>query len=1044
MKLKSDKNHIRSLVISVFCLSSLATPTQAAPFNQAKIDAGIEVWRNQPDSRGRSCADCHGAPDAFDLAFFNFSDDDIRRRGSPNHIGTVDTEKVVELVQELRKKYDITNPANPRTTRVFQPGGTPLDGANPTERDAAFMQSLQTRIPILATGNVNSKTTADAAIAELLAYNLRTERNGILFPIWSEDIFFGQQHGRLTDWVSDEGMIPNSAAAKTLIRNAENTYLANPTEANFWTMYKVEIENSSLRSTVTDGNQRALLSDKYFNSVIGSHDLRMTRLGQPRIMDKANTRHTQFYENQFVFPTFMIGDNVNTVGSFSTEIRSSLDPSITDEHHVSAGKDAWWWVGFQYNNSFEHESERQEYFPNSLAENDAPRRVEQGNGYYTGHSLFLRARSDFSLSRLAHPITGAPGKYGGRFNPIAPFNTAPAIGISVPINPDASSSRWKDTTHKQQYIKLAVNIAKARLYAVKERNEERIAEVSGGWVMGFSERGDWNDLISTRQQLAVWDATNSTHNEALVTQVENLRRQAQHKNKVPVIGTGNGLIGIYHNSLDFTSQIATRTDSKVDFVNPAKFFGGADGAIQPTASGNLSARWTGYYTPRFSENHSFWMFMAGDDMEWPLAYPQPNNAKGRVWVNGVKVFDMWDTGKNLGLDPNPNVSYPSVTLEAGRPYTITVEYTQTGGYQRVSLWHASGSQVWEPVKQSELYTTLPAPGPPAAPNNLVLTRVTGTEIQVNWTDYSFNETGFVVQRKVGTSGTWSDLQSVGAGVTSITNPGLATSTLYSYRVRAINAQGTSAYSAEASISSSPGPNVANLLLYEGFDHATGASVVGKTGGKGWAGGSSWASNGSTSIVGKLNFSDYPVTGNAAKLTSSYNSLTRSIGITRNGGSVVWMSYLFRDASWNDYSDEDKIGFSDASGAKLRSSPKLTGSSSSVGVDAAGGTPSGASLANGNTYLVIVKFTNLGAGSSGNPQTAKMWALQPSHYDAIKAGGVTESEIDANKAMTAIHSFNGSKSLNIGDTFSFFNARSGQGHLDEIKLGATLQNLFDVQ
>ena len=1043
--MKNKPSLTKTLGKTIMCAGWLTAGLHAAPFDQAKIDAGIEVWRNQPDSRGRSCADCHGAPDAFDLAYFNFSDDDIRRRGTPNHIGTVDTEKVVELVREIRKKYDITNPVDPRTTRVFQPGGTPLAGANPTERDAAFMQELQTKIPILATGNVNSKATADSAIAELLAYDLRTERNGILFPIWSEDIFFGQQHGRLTDWISDEGMIANNAAARAVIQAAEDAYLADPTEEKFWAMYSAELNNSSVRSTVTNGNQRDLHSDKYFNSVIGSHDLRMTLLGQPRIMDKANTRHTQFYGNNLVFPTFMIGDNVNSVGSFSSEIKSSLDPTITDEHHVSAGKDAWWWVGFQYNNSFEHEPERQEYFPNSLGDNSPPRRVDQGSGSYTGHSLFLRARSDFSLFRTPHPVTGEMTSYASvRHNPLAPFNTAPAIGISVPINPDTSSGRWATAAHRLQYIKMAINVSKARLYAMKEALENGIAAGRSGSALNFDSRGDWADLVGTRHQLAIWDAPNATHNNALITQVEELRQQAQQGSTVPVIGSGNGLTGEYHNSLDFSNLVATRTDAKVDFVNPAKFFGGADGAIFPTASGNLSVRWTGYYSPKFSQNHSFWMFMAGDDMEWPLSYPQPNNAKGRVWVDGVEVFDMWTTTKNLGLTPNPRVSFPSVYLEAGRAYEITVEYKQTGGYQRASLWHKSGSQVWEPVAQSQLYTSLPAPGPPAAPNNLVLTRTTGTEINVQWTDYSYNETGFTIQRKTGAGGTWANIQTVGANVTNVADPGLSTSTVYFYRVLASNAQGSSAYSAEASISSSPGPDVSKLLVYEGFDHGTGGPVAGTNGGVGWASGSSWASNGSTSVVGALSFSDYPVMGNAAKLTTTYNSLTRDIGITRGSGSDVWISYLFKDDSWNDYNDEDIVSLSDASGTKFRSAPKLRGSGSAVAVDSGFGSASGTKLANNNVYLIVVKYTKLGAGTSGSPQTATMWALSAANYDAIKAGGVTEAELDANRTMTASDSFTGSKSLNIGDTFKYYNRRSGQGYIDEIKLATTLQNLFETQ
>jgi len=1042
--MKKPKKH--TSIIAAACLGM--TPWQtasAAPYDQAKIDAGIAVWQDQLDSRGRSCAECHGGPDAFDLAFFNFTAPDIRRRGTPNHVGAVDTEKIVELVQELRKKYDITNPKDPRTTRVFQPGGAPLPGANPTERDAAFLQALQTKMPTLATGTIDTAAKAETGIAELLAYDMRTEPIGILFPIWSEDMLFGLEHGRITDWIADEGMIPNNATARATIKTAKMAYIADPTEAKFWTMYNTIKNNASVRSTVTDSNQRGLWSDKYFNSLIGSHDIKMTQLGLPRIMDKANTRHTQINGTSLVFPTFQIGDNVNTVGSFSTEIRSGIDTSITDEHHVSAGKDAWWWVGFMYNNSFEHEPERHEYFPNSLASNASPRRVDQGSGYYVGHALFTRAKSDFSIFRRVNPVTGVASRFGdGGANPMAPFGASPAIGISLPINPDtAPAAMWANTTHKDQYKRLAINFTKIRLYAAKKQFQDDVA--AGLYIpttFGYNEMGDWNDLFNTRIQLATWDAANSTHNNALITDVDNLRRQAKHGTRIPVINSGNGLNGTYYNSLDFTNQLTTRVDSSVNFVNAPKYFGGANGAIYGTPSGNLSARWTGYFAPKFNDTYKFHMFMAGDDMEWPLIYSQPGQGVSKVWVNNVLVFDMWTTG-NRGLDPNPIINFATVTLEAGRSYPITIEYKQSGAYQRAALWHSSSNQIWEPVPQTQLYTAQPAEAVPAAPNNLVLTKLTSTTVRVSWTDYAYNETGFTVQRKTGSAGTWADVGSAGANVLSLDNTGLLNSTTYYYRVRATNALGNSLYSAEASVSSAPGPNVANLLLYEGFDYTSGASLVGLNGGTGWASGSNWATDGTASVVASLSFSDYPVRGYAGKITTAAKTISRSISVAQSTGADVWMSYLFRDASNNDYNDNDVVSFSDANGAKLQTAPARTGANAAAAVDSTWGTAGAAKLANGNVYLIVSKFTKVGTGTSGTPQTATLWAITAAQYDAIKSGGITEAELDANAVAKSTDSFGGAKGLASGNTFKFFN-RSGNGFIDEIKLATSLTNLFSQQ
>jgi hypothetical protein len=83
---------------------------------------------------------------------------------------------------------------------------------------------------------------------------------------------------------------------------------------------------------------------------------------------------------------------------------------------------------------------------------------------------------------------------------------------------------------------------------------------------------------------------------------------------------------------------------------------------------------------------------------------------------------------------------------------------------------------------------------PAAPSNLTATAASSSQINLAWTDNSSNETGFLVERSTGT-GAFAQIASLGAGVTSYNNTGLAASTTYNYRVRATNATGNSAYSA---------------------------------------------------------------------------------------------------------------------------------------------------------------------------------------------------------------------------------------------------------
>jgi PKD repeat protein len=73
-----------------------------------------------------------------------------------------------------------------------------------------------------------------------------------------------------------------------------------------------------------------------------------------------------------------------------------------------------------------------------------------------------------------------------------------------------------------------------------------------------------------------------------------------------------------------------------------------------------------------------------------------------------------------------------------------------------------------------------------APTNLQARAVSSSLIELTWTDNSNDETQFNIQRKTGTGGTFSNIGSVNANVTSHSSTGLTNDTEYCYRVRAVN------------------------------------------------------------------------------------------------------------------------------------------------------------------------------------------------------------------------------------------------------------------
>lgn len=130
----------------------------------------------------------------------------------------------------------------------------------------------------------------------------------------------------------------------------------------------------------------------------------------------------------------------------------------------------------------------------------------------------------------------------------------------------------------------------------------------------------------------------------------------------------------------------------------------------------------------------------------------------------------------------------------------------TAGNVRITDAFADAGQVVLADAVKFVYSVQPAV--PAAPSSLSAAAVSASQINLTWTDNSTDETAFVVARSASSGGPYADLATLGANVTSYSNTGLNPASTYFYVVRAVNAAGASANSAEAGATTLAGPPTA--------------------------------------------------------------------------------------------------------------------------------------------------------------------------------------------------------------------------------------------
>ena len=159
----------------------------------------------------------------------------------------------------------------------------------------------------------------------------------------------------------------------------------------------------------------------------------------------------------------------------------------------------------------------------------------------------------------------------------------------------------------------------------------------------------------------------------------------------------------------------------------------------------------------------------------------------------VNLYGSNDGVNYTLLDSRTNIAFTA------RFQTQTFNFTNSTAYQyyRFEMTANTGNDGLQ-VAEIELIETGVVSGPPNAPAVLNASAASSSAISLTWQDNSNNETGFEIYHSTTSGSGYTLLTTTAADVTTFTHNGLTASTTHYYKVRAINGQGNSDYTNEAS------------------------------------------------------------------------------------------------------------------------------------------------------------------------------------------------------------------------------------------------------
>jgi hypothetical protein len=610
----------------------------------------MTVWR-KPDASGMACANCH-APDAFDLAYIDFGDANIRRRAI-FHVSPTEADQLVAMVQALRARHNITAPKPAAEFRPFQPGGTVLPGATAAERDLAFARTLVAKLPTLMGEGavIDSPAKALRARDELLAFRLRREPIGVPLARWSEDRFHGASRSSLNDWLANSARVPVDAAAAQELYAAHDAYIAQPTLENLLRVLDTSTQRTRPGTFAGDRAPTGMAAEldlaKYQSAIYAMHLFRLEAAGNRDVFDSVGNvffRPAAGNTAQGTLnPFFLVSGRGQGLQVPMEEFPNLTMMGLLPEQRTQTALNdmmrnevlqPWWMLGWLYQPALYQDTVNGgEYFQRTM------RGDINTSQRYMVHAAFINM-----VMQLQRTYTQDRWADGTAL-------ASPALmqdwrGVNLYFD-SQDRSVVVDAEHERLYRRFAENSLLMAMHLVGGEAARACATPSApaanpNVVNSLPSHIQWRDGH-------VYTSNAPTLAPRVATQLQaswNSTRDALdlHANRCEPLGprgTGTGLLMQVFGARDFQNPLST------EVTQPTRFHDDPEASTP-----GQSYRFTGFVTPRTTDNIRF-------------NTVRDQAQEVRIWIDGQELPQLRTSFRFKEFAP--------VRLEAGRRHAIRIE-----------------------------------------------------------------------------------------------------------------------------------------------------------------------------------------------------------------------------------------------------------------------------------------------------------------------------------------------------------------------------------